>query len=285
MDIQKDKTIFQDEECTIRRELMGDTAIVVERSSRKGASHDPIHFEKPLAGKTSDDPTGLMRALADPINKVKNTGDALTAASEKLGAAADRVGVILDDKAQKRIERIIESTDESLQIIRKGLGDENNQKNLVEAMNKLPATLTKLDNTFAKADEALTTLTKRTGELGDEKSPVERLVEAINTLSRPRPGEKDTPAEQIAKAVGNINEITDLMRSIMSRIDKGEGSLGALLKDQELYDRLNKAARNIEQVSRELRPIVEDAGVFMDKAARHPGGIIRDAIKPGVGIK
>lgn len=83
----------------------------------------------------------------------------------------------------------------------------------------------------------------------------------------------------------NINEITDLMRSIMSRIDKGEGSLGALLQDRQLYNRLNRAAGNIEQLSRELRPIVEDAGVFMDKAARHPGGLLRDAIKPGVGIK
>ena len=71
----------------------------------------------------------------------------------------------------------------------------------------------------------------------------------------------------------------------MTRIDNGDGSLGALLNDRQLYDRLNKAARNIEQVSRELRPIVDDAGVFMDKAARHPGVIIRDAVKPGVGIK
>ena len=88
----------------------------------------------------------------------------------------------------------------------------------------------------------------------------------------------DTLAKIRPKAIGNINEITRLMKNIMEQIDSGEGSLGALLKDRQLYDRLNRAARNVEQVSRELRPIVEDAGVFMDKAARHPGGIIRDAI-------
>ena len=61
----------------------------------------------------------------------------------------------------------------------------------------------------------------------------------------------------------NIGEITTLMRSIMARIEQGEGSLGALLNDRQLYDRLNQAARNIEQVSRELKPIVDDARVFI----------------------
>jgi phospholipid/cholesterol/gamma-HCH transport system substrate-binding protein len=285
MDIQKDKTIFQDEECSIRRELMGDTAIVVERSSREGASHKRIDPAIPLPGKTSDDPTGLMKALADPINKVKSTGDALTAASAKLGAAADRVGDILNEKNQQRIEHLIDDTAKSMAVIRRGLGDENDQKSLAEALKQLPHTLTKLDNTFARAEEALTTLTKPTGEKGHEKSPVDRLVDTINEFSAPLPGRKDAPAVQIKQAIDNIDEITTIMAEVMERVKDRKGSLSKLLNDTELYDRLNRAARNIEQVSRELRPIVEDAGVFMDKAARHPGGILRDAVKPGIGIK
>jgi phospholipid/cholesterol/gamma-HCH transport system substrate-binding protein len=52
-----------------------------------------------------------------------------------------------------------------------------------------------------------------------------------------------------------------------------------------LYDRLNHAARNLDEVSQRLKPIVDDARVFMDKVARHPGAPIRDAIRPGPGIK
>lgn len=154
MDIQEGKTIFQDEECTIRRELMGDTAIVVERSPVKGAPHEPINRAIIQPGKTSNDPTGLMKALEDPINKVKNTGDALTAASEKLGAAAERVDNILNDKARDHIQQIIDDTAASMKVIRKGLGDENNQKKLADALNKLPDTLEKMNNTFARTDEA-----------------------------------------------------------------------------------------------------------------------------------
>ena len=57
------------------------------------------------------------------------------------------------------------------------------------------------------------------------------------------------------------------------------------MNDRQLYDRLNRAARNIDEVSERLKPIVDDARVITDKMARHPGVIIRDAIKPGVGIK
>jgi phospholipid/cholesterol/gamma-HCH transport system substrate-binding protein len=93
------------------------------------------------------------------------------------------------------------------------------------------------------------------------------------------------PADQIAKAMENVTEITTLMRTIVGRIEQGEGSLGALLNDRQLYDRLNRAARNIERISQELKPIVDDARVFSDKVSRHPGVIIRDAVKPGVGLK
>ena len=57
------------------------------------------------------------------------------------------------------------------------------------------------------------------------------------------------------------------------------------MNDRQLYNRLNRAARNIEDISQDLKPIVDDARVFSDKVSRHPGVIIRDAVKPGVGLK
>ncbi len=124
------------------------------------------------------------------------------------------------------------------------------------------------------------------------RRPIDRLVKTIEMTERMLrnfsessvPGQP-APAEQIAKAMDNINEITSLMRTIMARIERGDGSLGALLNDRQLYDRLNRTACNIEEISYRIKPIVDDARVFMDKAARHPGVIIRDAVKPGVGIK
>ncbi len=289
LDIQSDKRIYKDETPYITRDLMGNTSIVFAPMQHSVARHEPIESGEPLTANPSEVPAGLREALKKTMETVGDTGDALKLASEKLAAAAERVDNILNDKTQIRIQQIIDDTAASMKVIRKGLGDENNQKKLADALNKLPDTLEKMNNTFARTDEALKTFTEPTGE--DRRSSVERLEHSIKIVEERL--EKFTksdryhkaPADQIAKTVENINEITRLMRDIMSRIDEGEGSLGALLKDRQLYDRLNRAARNIEQVSRELRPIVDDAGVFMDKAARHPGVIVRDAIKPGAGIK
>lgn len=290
LDIQSNKKIYEDEEPIITRDLFGDTAVVFYPRESKRYAHVPVEPGTQLSGRVSDDPTGLKRQLAGPINTVQETGEALTAASKKLAAAAERVENILSPEAEKNVRSILRDASKSLAVIQKVLGDEKNRDKLTDALTRLPDTLDNMNRTFASTDEAIRKFTERSGP--DNKTAVERMVATIDMTERTLRKFTESsdpnqlpPAEQIAAAMENIGEITRLMRSIMGRIDRGEGSLGALLNDRELYNRLNRTARNIEQISRELRPIVEDAGVFMDKAARHPGGIIRDAVKPGVGIK
>lgn len=288
--IQSDKTIYENEDCFIINDLLGNTAMVFARSGVPGKSRQPISPGTILDGRVSDDPTGLKRALAEPIDTVTDTGKALTAASKQLGQAAQRVEDILDVEAQQNVQDILRDAAKALKVIQKVLGDEENQTKLAEAVNRLPQTLDNMNRTFQATDETLRQFTQRSG--ADNKTPIERMVETIEMTQRtlrkfsesPEDG-KPAPADQIAVAMENIGEITTLMRTIMGRIEQGEGSLGALLNDRQLYDRLNRAARNIEQVSRELKPIVDDARVFSDKISRHPGVILRDAVKPGVGIK
>ncbi|MFZ1932639.1 MAG: MlaD family protein [Thermoguttaceae bacterium] len=290
MEIQSKTRIYENETPTITRDLMGNTALVFIPSMVKGARRVRVTAGTVMVGRYSSDPTGLKRELQGPIDTVTNTGVALTKASEQLNAAAKRVELILNDKAQRDVANILNDAAQSLKVIQKMLGNEENQKKLADAVSRLPDTLDNMNHTFASTDEALRKFTQPSGP--DRKTPIDRMVDtiemaqrALRQFSKPSEPGQLAPVDQLASAVENINEITDLMRSIMSRIDKGEGSLGALLQDRQLYNRLNRAAGNIEQLSRELRPIVEDAGVFMDKAARHPGGLLRDAIKPGVGIK
>ena len=86
-EIQADKNIYQNEDCYITRDLLGgDTALVFHpRPQERALAGKPIDPAKVLEGKISDDPTGLKRALAEPIDTVNDTGKALTAASKQLG--------------------------------------------------------------------------------------------------------------------------------------------------------------------------------------------------------
>jgi phospholipid/cholesterol/gamma-HCH transport system substrate-binding protein len=288
--IHMNRTLYQNETCYLSRDLFGDTALVFARDPKSHAPQKPIDTRTVLVGEISDDPTGLKKALQEPIDTVTNTGLALAEASKKLGQAADQVQSILNKDAQENIQKILRNAATSLDAMQNVLGSKENQAKLAEAVGKLPDTIDKLNHTFEAADTMMRTFSQRSGP--DQKTPIERMVDAIELVDRTlrkfsesSDPSKPPPADQIAAAMENIAETTHLVRLVISRIEKGEGSLGMLLNDEQLYNRLNRAARNIEQVSRDLRPIVSDARVFSDKISRHPGVIVRDAIKPGVGIK
>lgn len=287
--IDGDKKLYRNERCYISRDLLGDTSLSFVPVPDTPGAGQQIEPGIVLVGDVSDDPTGLKRALQGPIDTVNQTGLALKEASEQLRSAAKKVENILDSE-ESNIREVMENAAESLKAVRKVLGDKETQDRLADAMQQLPDTLNNMSETFKTADESMKIFSQRSGE--DGRTTIERMVSTIEMTERTLrkfsqpagPGE-EAPVDQIAVAMQNIGEITTLMRSIMARMERGEGSLGALLNDRELYNRFNRAAHNIEKISRELQPIVDDARVFSDKISRHPGVIVRDAIRPGPGIK
>ena len=63
-------------------------------------------------------------------------------------------------------------------------------------------------------------------------------------------------------------------------------NLGRLTKDPELYTHLTAAAQNVEELTQQLRPILNDARAFSDKIARHPELLgVRGALQTSPGIK
>ena len=72
-------------------------------------------------------------------------------------------------------------------------------------------------------------------------------------------------------------------------MNSGEGTLGRLVRDDELYDRLEMATTNIEDATRRIRPILNDVRVFTDKIATDPRQLgVKGALdrKPlGIGLK
>ncbi len=288
--IYADKKIFSNEICQIQRDFVGNTLVEIVVDPKDLNLRKRIGDGASLRSEVNNDPTGLQSTLKNPINIVSHTGAALTRASDKLGAASDCVKDILNEDAKEKVKNILDDTAKSLKAFQKILGNEENQQKLADAIKKLPDTIDSMNRTFQKADDTLRTFS--TPSEADGRTPIQQMVDAIALTERAlrkfsepsRPGELP-PVDQIAQMTKNINEITSLMRDIMTRVDSGDGSLGAFLKDRELYDHINRTVKNIEELSRQLKPIVADARVLSDKMARHPGVLIRDAVKPGVGVK
>jgi phospholipid/cholesterol/gamma-HCH transport system substrate-binding protein len=55
-----------------------------------------------------------------------------------------------------------------------------------------------------------------------------------------------------------LEKSSQSMQSVLGRVERGEGSLGKLTKDEKLYDRLSEAAANMNQASVNLSKLADD---------------------------
>ncbi|MFT5525838.1 MAG: hypothetical protein ACI9HK_003808, partial [Pirellulaceae bacterium] len=53
-------------------------------------------------------------------------------------------------------------------------------------------------------------------------------------------------------------------------VNESDGTIGLLIHDRELYDRLNAMASNLENATNQVQPIMDNFRVFSDKLARDP---------------
>ncbi len=266
--IQGDKVIYQNEDCWVARNLLsGDTSLSFVPNPNKPGAGKPINRDTPLEGRISEDPTGVKTVLEDalrsPINTVNTTGKALREASEELGKAAHKVGALFDEKTQADLKTVLEGAADALKV----LGKKENQAKLAEALNDLPNTLKGMNSTFQRTNEMLDQFTqhrRRRQDAGQTHGGHDRAdradaaqVQRAGTRGRTGPHRTDRQGHGESQRHHQRHPNHRLADRPRPRI------AGALMNDRQLYDRLNHAARNIEEVSQKLKPIVDDAACFL----------------------
>jgi phospholipid/cholesterol/gamma-HCH transport system substrate-binding protein len=68
----------------------------------------------------------------------------------------------------------------------------------------------------------------------------------------------DTISTRMDEVTQTLDRGTRSMESVMARIEKGEGSLGKLTKDDELYDNMSRAALNVSQATENINKLTEE---------------------------
>ncbi len=271
-EIDNDKHLYRHDQCVVTSSMLGDTAVSFVRAVKdeKTAEYIVLKPGDKVTGRVSTDPTGMLTALEGPITTVESTGKALEGASIELRIAAEKIGVLVDEN-REGIHKAIVQANETLTAVQditniasELFGDETTQEKLKQAVAGLPDTLIQLNRTMTSAEQRLNELKNLTGPLGEGgQQRVQRLDDAIE----------------------NFGEISAQLAIFSRKLNDRRGSLGQLLNDPELYNHLNRAAKNIDTLTRQMQPIMHDVRIFTDKIARHPGIIVRDAVKPGLGLK
>jgi phospholipid/cholesterol/gamma-HCH transport system substrate-binding protein len=106
--------------------------------------------------------------------------------------------------------------------------------------------------------------------LDEEVEALETLIEGLSTTSSQLADATSGP--ELDRTIANIDTLTtrlasasdDLdassasLSSILEKIDRGDGSLGKMVNDPDLYDRLTAATENVQAATEEIALLTKD---------------------------
>ncbi|MGC3969034.1 MAG: MlaD family protein [Pirellulales bacterium] len=266
--------LFRDQVGRIGGSLLGDAVIEIVPSTIP-RPHEKVEDGETLQGLVAKDP---FQAITSLESNVSIALESIAKTSDEIGQLAQRVNRLVDSN-EENIQRMIANTDATVQQLRITvanadalISDPVMRDNLKRTINELPKVLGDVSDTIAgvrqtmqSADRNLANLEGITKPLG-ERGP--RLIENI-----------DRAATQLDTM---LTELSGFTRGLTS----SQGTIAKLVNDPTLYDNVSQTVQNINQLSRELKPIMNDLRTFSDKAARHPEQFgVRGLIQGSSGIK
>lgn len=144
---------------------------------------------------------------------------------------------------EKRIYAALDGLDELLINVNSIL-DDKTKYNLKEAVSNLNTTMASFKNTSATLDELLSV---NKTKLNQTFSNLEMTSENFAKFS-------DSLAQvDIQKLTASLEETIENFNSVMSKIENGEGSIGKLINDDELYNNLEGASEELEELLKDLK--------------------------------
>ncbi|GAA4808430.1 MlaD family protein [Olivibacter ginsenosidimutans] len=161
------------------------------------------------------------------------------------------------EPVQKKAEAVVAVLDSVLSSINNTVNADF-QRNFNRSIASIANTLNTLEHTSAQVDAIVGT--QRT-KLANILSNVESISanfknnnEKINNIL----GNLNTVTDQVAKAnfqqtISNANAAVADFQNIIDNINNGKGSVGLLLNDDKLYDNLNNASKNLDNLMIDLK--------------------------------
>jgi phospholipid/cholesterol/gamma-HCH transport system substrate-binding protein len=306
--IHRERQIYADETFLVNATLLGDVVIeVTKRSKLNGrqapaapvdgdnpngvparqtnftgllAANAPAGSDEPVLegawfrGDKATDPTEGLRRLEQRLPEVF---DSVKQTSDELNQLISSVNGLLDQN-RTNIDKAIQETTVTMESIRRladsangVIGDPEMQADLREALERLPNTVRDIHETVISMRGSV--------------DKMNRNLNHIENFTRPLGENGDRLVGGIDSSIRRLDALLAELVQFSQAINDRQGSLGQLVHDRQLYDNLNQTVLQVKCLTRKLEPIIDDARVISDKVARHPGVIVRDAVRPGVGIK
>jgi phospholipid/cholesterol/gamma-HCH transport system substrate-binding protein len=273
-DIDSHVPVYRDEQPRIATSLLGDAEIQLI-AGRVAPPRQRVERDEVLVGAVSRDPLDAFSTL-EP--KLATALDSLTQASEvvtRLAGNLDRIMLGEDDSVEKMIrktEATLDAFAQAMANVNDVMGDPQVRDNLKRTLAEMPAVLGDLRTSVQG--------------IGATIDAADRNLRNLEGLTQPLGERGAGMVASVDRTLGRLDEVLQQAVFFTKALNESDGTLGRLVRDPKVYDDLAQASANVNRLTRELRPIVDDVRVFTDKIARHPEQLgVRGALDRGAGIK
>lgn len=142
-----------------------------------------------------------------------------------------------------KLERVIIEADSLLLGLNQIL-DQDARNSLNKTIKGLETTVTTMNKTIENADQLLeSSKSDLKIALGNTKKISENFVQLSDSLNKV---DLNGTVRQLQTTLNNVNTLID-------GINKGEGTLGKLAKDEAMYTNLTKASKELEELLRDMK--------------------------------
>ncbi|MFV0605421.1 MAG: MlaD family protein [Niabella sp.] len=198
----------------------------------------------------------IAGSLLGSANVVIEKGDAKTFLKngDKI-ATREEDGLLGDLTSEaKPLMGKVRNVADSLNMLLSGVNntlDANTRRNLQITIANLNAATSNLNNLLSAATPALTTSLQNmgsiTGNLKDQNREIEEILGNANTFSN------DLSKLRLQQTMDTLNATLSDLRTAINKMSGTEGTLGALMNDRKLYDKLNDVMLSAEILLDDLR--------------------------------
>lgn len=163
----------------------------------------------------------LMSNLSSQVGPVK---DQLQSVLAKVDSAVASTNKILDEQNRREIKVLLASLNQTVASF-KATSDNTNK--LISSNQK------GIENVVSNANETMKSAKIAVDKYGN-------VAESIDT-------------KQLNQTVAKLSEVSNKLNQVVSGIQNGEGSLGKLTKDEELYKNLNETSANLNSLVKDIK--------------------------------
>lgn len=156
----------------------------------------------------------------------------------------------LTDKLADKATPIMNSIDEVLKKINKTLDDDTQTglKNTIKNFETTSADMKEMvGSNKGKFSRIATNLEDISGKLKQTSESVNQLLVKFDDVA------DSLKKVEIAQTVANANKAVTEVQQVMEKINKGQGTLGMLVKNDSLYRNLNNASADLDKLLIDLR--------------------------------